>query len=69
MKDGGRAVVLFNRGSDAQEVTANWTDIGYPANVNASVRDLWEHKDLGKSSGKFSARVPSHGVVMVSIKP
>ena len=69
MKDGSRTVVLFNRGADQQEVTANWTDLGYPANLNASIRDLWEHKDLGKVTGKFSARVASHGVLMVSVKP
>jgi alpha-galactosidase len=33
------------------------------------VRDLWAHKDLGKLIGKFSAEVPSHGVVMVTVKP
>jgi alpha-galactosidase len=69
LKDGGRAVVLLNRSGAEQEITANWQDLGYPSNVNASVRDLWQHKDLGKMSGKFSARVPSHGVVMVTVKP
>jgi alpha-galactosidase len=33
------------------------------------VRDLWQHKDAGRFSGKFSAPVVSHGVVMVTIKP
>jgi alpha-galactosidase len=44
-------------------------DLGYPATFNATVRDLWQHKDLGKFTGNFSARVESHGVVMVNIKP
>jgi alpha-galactosidase len=69
LKDGSRAVILFNRGSSEEEVTANWEDIGYPRTIGAQVRDLWQHKDLGKMSGKFSARVASHGVVMVTIKP
>ena len=69
LADGGRAVVLFNRGSKAAEVTALWTDIGYPPHLTAKVRDLWSHKDLGNLSEKFSAEVPSHGVVMVTIKP
>jgi alpha-galactosidase len=69
LKDGSRAVVLLNRSSAEQEIAVNWTDLGYPASVNASVRDLWEHKDLGKSAGKFSARVAPHGVVMVNVKP
>jgi len=69
LDDGGRAVVLLNRGGAEQEIAARWEDLGYPAGLSASVRDLWEHKDLGKISGKFSARVPSHGVVMVTVKP
>ena len=68
-KDGSRAVILLNRGTGEQQITANWEDIGYPGNINASVRDLWLHKDLGKFTGKFSATVASHGVVMVTVKP
>jgi len=69
LADGGRAVVLFNRGPAAAEVTASWTDLGYPPHLTAKVRDLWSQKDLGNLSGNFSAEVPSHGVVMVTIKP
>jgi alpha-galactosidase len=69
MKDGSRAVILFNRSAMQQEITAGWADIGYPEHVSASVRDLWLHKDLGKFTGKFSAEVGSHGVVMIAVKP
>jgi alpha-galactosidase len=69
LKDGSRAVVLLNRGGSEQPISVNWEDIGYPNTLAASVRDLWSHKDLGKFTGKFSAAVASHGVVMVSVKP
>ena len=69
LKDGSRAVVLLNRGASEQQISANWEDLGYPSAVSASVRDLWQHKDLGKFAGKFSASVASHGVVMVAVKP
>jgi alpha-galactosidase len=69
LQDGSRAVILFNRGASQQQITVNWEDIGYPAHLNAAIRDLWEHKDLGKFTGKFSAPVVSHGVVMVTVKP
>jgi alpha-galactosidase len=69
MKDGGRAVILLNRGESEQEITANWEDLGYPTSVSASVRDLWQHKEMGKFTGKFSAKVAPHGVVMVTVKP
>jgi alpha-galactosidase len=69
LADGSRAVVLFNRGPKAAELSASWIDIGYPPRLSARVRDLWAGKDLGQLTGKFSAEVPSHGVVMVTIKP
>jgi alpha-galactosidase len=69
LRDGSRAVILLNRGSVEAEISANWEDLGYPSRVSASVRDLWQHKDLGKFTGKFSAPVTSHGVVMVTVRP
>ena len=69
LADGSRAVVLLNRGSQPAEVSVSWTDIGYPPHLSANVRDLWAGKDMGKLTGKFSAEAPSHGVVMVTIKP
>lgn len=69
LSDGSRAVALLNRGAGEQKMTANWTDIGYPESLSAQVRDIWNHKDLGKKSGSFSADVPSHGVVVIKVKP
>jgi alpha-galactosidase len=67
--DGNRAVVLLNRGTTPREVSASWTDLGYPAQFSATVRDLWTKKDLGKFTSKFAATVPAHSVVMVTVKP
>jgi alpha-galactosidase len=69
MKDGSRAVALLNRGTSSHEITVTWEQIGYPSHVNAAVRDLWAQKDLGKFTGKFSALVESHAVVMVTVRP
>ena len=69
LRDGGRAVILLNRGSSQHEITVIWEDVGYPNHLSAAVRDLWAHKDLGSFAGKFSAPVDSHGVVMVTIRP
>ncbi len=69
LQEGGRAVILLNRGSAEQEISASWQNLGYPSHISASVRDLWQHKDLGKFTDKFSASVPSHAVVMVTIRP
>jgi len=69
MAGGNRAAVLFNRSATEQQITLSWEDIGYPSHVPAAVRDLWQHKELGKFTGSFSATVPSHGVVMVTVRP
>ena len=66
---GARAVILFNRGGSEQQITANWTDLYYPEGLAASVRDLWQKKDLGKFTGRVSAAVPSHAVVMLTVRP
>jgi len=69
LKDGSRAVILLNRGSTEADMSISWEEIGYPAHLSASVRDLWQKKDLGKSAGSFGAKVLSHGVVMVKVTP
>lgn len=69
LEGGNRAVILLNRGESDHEITVNWTDLNYPDHLSAAVRDLWLHKDAGKFTGKYSATVPRHGVVMVTVKP
>jgi alpha-galactosidase len=69
LHDGSRAVVLFNRGETDQDMTVNWTEMGYPSEMTVTVRDLWLKRDLGSFSGHFTASVPSHDVIMVRITP
>jgi alpha-galactosidase len=69
MADGSRAAVLLNRGASEQKITLRWNDLGYPAHLSASLRDLWSHKDLGSFKEKFEASVPSHGVIVVKVQP
>jgi alpha-galactosidase len=69
LADGGRAVALVNRGAAATKGSVSWRDVGYPDALTASVRDLWAKKDVAKVKGEYSAEIPSHGVVMVTLKP
>ncbi|HEU0065829.1 MAG TPA: glycoside hydrolase family 27 protein [Sphingomonas sp.] len=69
LADGGRAIVLFNRGDRAAEIPVSWEEIGYPPGLSAHVRDLWAHASLGKRTRRFSALVRPHGVVMVTLRP
>ena len=69
LADGSRAAVLLNRGAAQEAIAVQWTDLGYPSHLDVKVRDLWSHKDLGAFKEKFSAPVPSHGVVMIRVQP
>ena len=69
LADGGRAVVLLNRGPNDTTVKADWTQIGYPATLTATIRNLWTHQDTPGQKGSYSAQVPSHGVVMFTVHP
>ncbi len=69
LADGGRAVVLLNRGTTVNRITADWTALGYPAHLTAKIRDLWTGQDLAPATGGFAADVEPHGVVMVTITP
>jgi alpha-galactosidase len=66
LSDGTLAVGLFNRGSDARAVIANWSDLGLSG--KQLVRDLWQRKDLGAFTDAFSATVASHGVVLIKVE-
>jgi alpha-galactosidase len=64
-----RAVALLNRNADAASIDVTFGEIGLSTGP-ASVRDLWQHADLGTFNGSYTAAsVPSHGVVMLRIAP
>lgn len=69
LSDGSQAVVLFNRANIGSEpITVKWTDIGFPANHSALVRDLWARTDLGTFTGSYtSPNINFHEVMMLKI--
>ncbi len=69
LSGGSQAVVLLNRGdSDDDRITVKWTDIGFPADRRAVVRDLWARKDLGVFTDNYtSPKIDSHAVLMLNI--
>jgi|UniRef100_UPI0035C94896 alpha-galactosidase len=69
LADGGRAVLLFNRGSAPATITAQWTALGYPAGLTLAGHDLWQHKAIGPVRGSYAATVAPHGVVMIRLRP
>ena len=69
LSDGGRAVILFNRGTSEREISVTWEQIAYPNHLSAKVRDLWAHKDLGAFTGGYSTSVAPHSVIMLKVLP
>jgi len=69
LADGSRAVILWNRGSEASTLSATWETIGLFPGTRARVRDLWQHADLGSLAERVQAKVAPHGVVMLRVTP
>jgi alpha-galactosidase len=66
LKDGSKAVGLFNRGWGAMPLTVNFRDTGLGDSTR--VRDLWSKTDLGLFQEEYTAVVPQHGVVLVKLR-
>merc|ERR1712224_1029795 len=65
MADGSKAVALYNSDDSDHGITLEFWQLGWPwPNSKVSVRDIWEHKDLGVYSESFTpeAKIPAHGV-------
>ncbi len=67
LKDGTKAVGLFNTGLNSQVASLNFRDL--KVSGKQKIRDLWLHKDLGKFKSKFTVELPSHGVVLIKVSP
>ncbi|MGQ5635793.1 MULTISPECIES: alpha-galactosidase D [unclassified Streptomyces] len=65
--DGTYTVALFNLGGSPASVTADWASFGFTG--AASVRDLWNHRDLGTYKDRITATLPEHGSRLFTVKP
>jgi alpha-galactosidase len=73
LSGGGAAVCFFNRSNEPwifdynlSKQNFHYFGVNFQKNVYA-VRDLWKHKDIGKSSDNFHFEVPGHGVVLLKL--
>ncbi len=69
MEDGSVAVGLFNLSETPREIAAASADLGLSATGPLRVRDLWRWKELGTVTGRYTATVGRHGVMLVRIWP
>lgn len=63
LKDGNRAIGIFNLNSTLKKPEVNFTDI--KVGNTLLLRDVWRQKDLGKFTNKFLCSIPAHGVVFL----
>ncbi|MGV9887614.1 NPCBM/NEW2 domain-containing protein [Streptomyces sp. NPDC003395] len=66
MKDGSRAVALFNESATAQRIATTARAVGLPEAAGYTLRDLWRHTTYN-TAGTIAATVPAHGTVLVRV--
>ncbi|MGW1806120.1 NPCBM/NEW2 domain-containing protein [Streptomyces sp. NPDC002078] len=66
MKDGSRAVALFNESGTAQRIATTASAVGLPDATAYTLRDLWQHKSYN-TAGTVAATVPAHGTVLLRV--
>ncbi|MFD9904348.1 NPCBM/NEW2 domain-containing protein [Streptomyces sp. NPDC059063] len=66
MKDGSRAVALFNETGSPKSISTTAKAVGLPQASGYTLRDLWQHRSYN-TAGTISATVPAHGTVLVRV--
>ncbi|WP_371539663.1 NPCBM/NEW2 domain-containing protein [Streptomyces sp. NBC_00466] len=66
MKDGSRAVALFNESDSPQRISTTAAAAGLPKAAAYTERDLWQHRTYS-TAGTLSATVPAHGTVLLRV--
>ncbi|AUT76140.1 alpha-galactosidase [Paraburkholderia hospita] len=65
---GQRAVVLFNNSATDAPMAVTWDALGFVPSSQATVRDVWARKDLGRFTASYTApAVPAGGVTMLTV--
>jgi hypothetical protein len=60
-------VALFNLADKPASVTADWSTLGFTG--KASVRDLWNHENLGTYKNRITQALPAHGSRLFTVTP
>jgi hypothetical protein len=70
LQNNSYAAVLLNKDTMSHDIKLLWSDIGLDENDSYTVRDLWQHKDMGTFKGSYVATgVEGHGVAMLTLMP
>lgn len=58
-----KVIAIMNRADKEQPFILNATKVGI--NPKTKLRDLWQHKDLGKMGNEKTFTIPKHGIVVL----
>jgi alpha-galactosidase len=65
LKDGAKAVGMFNRTGSALDMTVDFASLGLKGSVHA--RNIWAGADVPNPGATFTTTVPGHGVVLLRV--
>ncbi|OIJ93950.1 alpha-galactosidase D [Streptomyces monashensis] len=65
--DGTYTVALFNLADHPAAVTADFSALGFTG--RASVRDLWNHENVGSYKNRITEALPAHGSRLFTVTP
>ena len=65
LDDGGRAVVLLNRGENAARAEVTWDLLGGSRRDTALLRDLWERQDIGPRREGYDLTLAPHSAALL----
>ncbi len=65
LADGTLAIGLLNRSDKTSKIKVSWDELNISGSWN--VRDVWQHKNLGKESTAFEYEVPVHECMVIKI--
>ena len=66
LRDGRKAVGLFNKGDTTCDITIDWSNIGI--DQPTQTRDLWRRKNLRKIPDSLSVEVKAHGAELFTVR-
>jgi alpha-galactosidase len=66
LADGSAAVAVVNLGAAETAATVNASGLGLGTELK-SARDLWAHTSVTLRDGVYTAKIPSHGVLMLRV--
>jgi alpha-galactosidase len=67
LEDGSKVIGLLNLSKEKRTIEIEFQEINFPREV--SIRDVWEHTELGVFKKNYKTEIPSHGIKLLKVIP